>query len=119
MFEVYPIPPSLFPPRQLLREPVVANVVVEGTHMSLYVEPIGGWVPAWQNPLLAVVAVGSLLVAALVFFTLASRRQHLALLHAMIPKKVCVYVCVHGLGWVEGLFELWCGWWMFWLAGVV
>ncbi|EFJ49728.1 guanylyl and adenylyl cyclase family member [Volvox carteri f. nagariensis] len=71
-----------------LSKPAEARISVEGAEMTLFLEPAAGWAPEWRNPLLAVVAVGSLLVAAMLFTILVNRRQHLGLLHAMIPKKV-------------------------------
>ncbi|KAG2424441.1 hypothetical protein HXX76_014494 [Chlamydomonas incerta] len=72
-----------------LVDPVHMRLAVEGAVMDLYIEPAaGGWVPDWRDPLFAVVTVVSLFVALLLFVILISRRFHLRLLHAMLPKKV-------------------------------
>ncbi|EFJ51557.1 guanylyl and adenylyl cyclase family member [Volvox carteri f. nagariensis] len=68
--------------------PVTHVILVEGAQMTLYVAPQAGWTPAWKQPMVAVTCVLSVLVAVLLFLVLVNRRQHMRLLHAMIPKKV-------------------------------
>ncbi|GLI59716.1 hypothetical protein VaNZ11_001574 [Volvox africanus] len=71
-----------------LVDPVSIVIVVEGAQLELYVSLTGGWTPNWKKPMVAVTVVLSLLLSVLLFLVLVNRRQHMRLLHAMIPKKV-------------------------------
>ncbi len=63
-------------------------ITVEGAQMTLYVTLAGGWTPSWKVPMAAVTVVLSTLISTMLFLVLVNRRQHMRLLHAMIPKKV-------------------------------
>ncbi|GIL53305.1 hypothetical protein Vafri_8934 [Volvox africanus] len=71
-----------------LVDPVSIDIIVEGAQLALYVSLTGGWTPSWKRPMVAVTVVLSLLLSLLLFLVLVNRRQHMRLLHAMIPKKV-------------------------------
>ncbi|GLC33633.1 hypothetical protein PLESTB_000098000 [Pleodorina starrii] len=71
-----------------LLEPVSQVVEVEGAQLTLFVSLAGGWTPGWKRPMVAVTVVLSVLISIMLFLVLANRRQHMRLLHAMIPKKV-------------------------------
>lgn len=55
---------------------------------QLYLEPKGGWTPAWRDPLIAVVVVVSVLLSVLLALVLASRIQHKVLLDVLVPQNV-------------------------------
>ncbi|KAG2424248.1 hypothetical protein HXX76_014631 [Chlamydomonas incerta] len=67
---------------------VVLPVAVFDAVWQLELEKEGGHRPAWEAPLIAVVVVVSLALAALLFATLVIQQRHLVLLEAMLPKKV-------------------------------
>ncbi|GFR44461.1 hypothetical protein Agub_g5722 [Astrephomene gubernaculifera] len=71
-----------------LLSPVSALIRVEGAQLTLYAHLAAGWCPAWRSPMAAVTVVLAVLLSLLLFLVLVNRRQHMRLLHAMIPKKV-------------------------------
>ncbi|GIM13036.1 hypothetical protein Vretimale_16237 [Volvox reticuliferus] len=71
-----------------LDDPVSIVIIVEGAQLELYASLASGWTPNWKKPMVAVTVVLSLLLSLLLFLVLVNRRQHMRLLHAMIPKKV-------------------------------
>ncbi|KAG2429902.1 hypothetical protein HXX76_010682 [Chlamydomonas incerta] len=68
--------------------PEVLPIRVYNLQWVLELAPVGGWVPAWRNPCIAAVVVGSFIVSMLVLWLLVSRAQHDRLLRAMLPDKV-------------------------------
>ncbi|KXZ54307.1 hypothetical protein GPECTOR_5g392 [Gonium pectorale] len=73
---------------QHLDDPVVQRIQIQNLAWVLELRPRGGWVPAWRNPCIAAVVLGSVLVALLVLWLLVSREQHNRLLQEMLPPKV-------------------------------
>ncbi|KAG2435248.1 hypothetical protein HXX76_007326 [Chlamydomonas incerta] len=71
-----------------LDDPVHARVLVEGAQLDLYLSLDAGWTPSWKQPMIAVTCVLAFLFSLMLFLVLVNRRQHMRLLHAMIPKKV-------------------------------
>ena len=61
---------------------------MEGAQLDLYLSLDDGWTPRWKQPMVAVTCVLSFLFSLMLFLVLVNRRQHMRLLHAMIPKKV-------------------------------
>eukprot|EP00198_Chlamydomonas_reinhardtii_P012585 XP_001701922.1 predicted protein [Chlamydomonas reinhardtii] len=74
--------------QERLDGPVHARVLVEGAQLDLYLSLDDGWTPRWKQPMVAVTCVLSFLFSLMLFLVLVNRRQHMRLLHAMIPKKV-------------------------------
>ncbi|KAG2446481.1 hypothetical protein HYH02_008472 [Chlamydomonas schloesseri] len=69
-------------------DPVTATVEKFNLVWVLEVSPAAGWVPAWRDPCIAAVVVGSCLVSLLVLWLLVTREKHNMLLQAMLPEKV-------------------------------
>ncbi|KAG2486489.1 hypothetical protein HYH03_014792 [Edaphochlamys debaryana] len=70
------------------RDPVSVTINKFNLVWVLEVSPQSGWAPAWRNPCIAAVVVGSVLAAALVMGLMVAREKHDMLLHAMLPRKV-------------------------------
>ncbi|KAG2447582.1 hypothetical protein HYH02_007505 [Chlamydomonas schloesseri] len=67
---------------------VSVAVVLPNALWRLYLGKQDGWAPAWRAGLLALVVMGSAVVAGLLFGLLVSGSRHRALLEAMFPRKV-------------------------------
>ncbi|KAG2446709.1 hypothetical protein HYH02_008274 [Chlamydomonas schloesseri] len=71
-----------------LDSPVHSRVLVEGAQLDLYLSLDEGWTPSWKHAMISVTCVLSFVFSLMLFLVLVNRRQHMRLLHAMIPKKV-------------------------------
>ncbi|EFJ42540.1 guanylyl and adenylyl cyclase family member, partial [Volvox carteri f. nagariensis] len=70
------------------RDPVTLTFQKYNLQWVFEVAPAAGWVPAWRDPCLAAVIIGSVVVSSLVLWLLLTREKHNLLLRAMLPRKV-------------------------------
>lgn len=70
----------------------VQAVEIFGTEWQFSIAPSDGWVPAWRDPCIAAVVVGSLIMALLLLRLQISQERHAMLLRTVLPKRALTRV---------------------------
>ncbi|GLI61128.1 hypothetical protein VaNZ11_003403 [Volvox africanus] len=83
-------------------DPVQVDVKLPNTKWILRVAPKDGWSPSWYPPMLVGVIVLAVVVSVLVFAMLVSRRQHKALLEALLPREMIDHLKNYSTDWWLG-----------------
>ncbi|GIL58439.1 hypothetical protein Vafri_13575 [Volvox africanus] len=87
---------------RLPKDPIQVDVKLPNAMWILRVAPKEGWDPSWYPPMLVGVILLAIVMSVLMFATLVSRRQHKALLEALLPREMIDHLKNYSTDWWLG-----------------